>query len=411
MSMRKTTSRRSVYVGYSWFFKAFLLFGMIAVIALFIYFNQRVVSRLRQDAARVSQAYARLIQFGASEATDPAVIDFIFENIITKVDLPMVVTDRTGTPAAWTVDVPADLSSEQTESRLREYIEEFDKEHPPIQIESEGELVSILHYGDSHLIKLLQIVPAIEISVVGIFILIAFMGFRNIQQSEQRSIWVGMAKETAHQLGTPLSSLIGWVELLKLKHEQGRIRVSGDESADFDSITTRMLGDLHRLDRVATRFGQIGSIPELEEIDINDVVGEIVSYFKLRLPAGGLLIKEGYGELPKVSGNRELLGWVVENLLKNSMEATNPRTGTVSITTSYDQVRKSVIITVQDDGRGIPPANQKKIFAPGFTTRKRGWGLGLTLAKRIVEDYHGGKIALKYSEPKIKTVFTMELPV
>jgi signal transduction histidine kinase len=399
-------------VGFSTFFKGFLVFGMIAVISIFIYFSQTIVSGLRADAARVSQASARLIQYGASEATDPAVIDFIFENIITKVNFPIVVTDRNGTPVAWTVDIdPSDTTSEARE-RLNKLVREYDQQNQPIEITSDNEIINVLHYGDSNLIGLLQLIPAIEIFVVGFFILIAFIGFRHIQISEQRSIWVGMAKETAHQLGTPLSSLIGWVELLKLKYEEGKMKFpAGDTERDFDDVSNRMLGDLKRLDRIATRFGQIGSIPDLEEGNLNDVISEVVAYFKARIPSRGVTISEKYGNLPPVKINTELISWVIENLIKNSMESTSPKAGIIGIKTSYNPGHKKVLITVEDNGRGVPPAQQKRIFAPGFTTKKRGWGLGLTLARRIVEEYHKGKISLKYSDPGIRTAFGIELPV
>ena len=400
------------YVGYTWFFKAFLVFGLIGVITLFIYFNESVVYRLRQDATRVSQAYAHLIQYGASEATDPAVINFIFENIITKVNFPIVVTDKNGIPAAWTMAYNLADTSAQTRKELYRLIKEFDNQNPPIEITSGSDVISVFHYGDSQLIRRLQLIPVIEISVVGFFILVAFIGFRNIKQSEQRSIWVGMAKETAHQLGTPLSSLIGWVELLKLKNQEGKIQLSEDfNKGNFDDVTDRMLTDLKRLDRIATRFGRIGSAPELSEHYVNDVVKEVVSYFRFRLPTGGVTITEEYGDLPSSNINRELMGWVVENLVKNSMEAVNPKTGLISVRTAFNPNQKKISIIVEDNGRGISPSEHGKIFSPGFTTKKRGWGLGLTLARRIIEEYHGGRISLKSSEPGVKTVFVIELPV
>jgi signal transduction histidine kinase len=309
------------------------------------------------------------------------------------------------------VDISLSDTSQRARNRLFQYINEFDEQNPPIEITSGNEVISILHYGDSPLISQLQLIPVIEISVVGVFILVAFVGIRHIQHSEQRSIWVGMAKETAHQLGTPLSSLIGWVELMKLKHSEGKIRLSADDTEDgFDEMTSRMLGDLKRLDKIATRFGQIGSIPELEERDINEVVKETVAYFRLRLPSRGVTIKEKCGEVPLLRMNTELISWVIENLIKNSLEATSPKTGFITISTENDVGQKKVRITVEDNGRGIPPSEQKKIFAPGFTTKKRGWGLGLTLARRIVEEYHGGKIGLEFSDPGIRTVFSIELP-
>ncbi len=412
MAKRGGRYTQRLYVGYSWLFKAFLIFGMIAVITLFIYFNQSVVRYLRQDASRVSEAYAHLIQYGASEATDPAVINFIFDNIITKVNIPIVVTDRSGTPSAWTVNISLSDTTQLAKKQLADFVKEFDSENAPIEITSGKEIVSILHYGDSYLIKRLQLMPVIEISVVGFFILVAFVGIRNIQQSEQRSIWVGMAKETAHQLGTPLSSLIGWVELIRLKYAEGKIIVQGDESGpNFDEMTVRMLSDLKRLDRIATRFGQIGSAPELEDNDLSEIIKEIVGYFRFRMPSGGIIIKEEYDQIPRININKELMSWVIENLIKNSLESTSPKTGVIQISTAFNKNLNKVLITVEDNGKGIPASDFKKIFAPGFTTKKRGWGLGLTLARRIVEEYHGGRIYVKYSEPNVKTAFGIELPV
>ncbi len=402
----------SQYVGYSFFFKAFLVIGILGVIGLFIYFNQAVVRDLRRDATRVSEAYAHLIQYGASEATDPAVIDFIFDNIITKVNFPIIVTDRTGVPSAWTMNYSPTDTTAATRAILFKYIKEFDSSNKPIEIMSDSTVISILHYGDSDLIRKLRIIPVVEMTVLVFFIGVAFIGFRNIKRAEQRSIWVGMAKETAHQLGTPLSSLIGWVELLKMRFQEGKIQIAPDcQDTDFMGTMDRMLGDLKRLDRIATRFGQIGSAPELSEHNVNEVVKDVLEYLRLRMPAGGMTLKENYGVLPAAKINSELLRWVIENLVKNSMEASNSKTGIISISTLYNEPQKKIVITVEDNGRGVPYGEQNKIFSPGFTTKTRGWGLGLTLARRIVEEYHGGRISLKSSEPNVKTVFMVELPV
>jgi hypothetical protein len=405
-------SKSTHYVGYSWFFKAFLVIGLAGVISLFVYFNQAVVRDLRHDAARVSEAYARLIQYGASEATDPAVINFIFDNIITKVNFPIIVTDRNGIPAAWTMSYSPSDTTAATRTILYKYIKEFDSQNKPIEIKSDSTVISILHYGDSPVIGKLRLIPIVEMTVLAFFILIAFVGFRNIKRAEQRSIWVGMAKETAHQLGTPLSSLIGWVELLKMRYQEGKIQVSsGFQNGEFPNIMDRMLSDLNRLDRIATRFGRIGSAPELSEHNINDAVKDVLDYLKLRLSTGGMTIKENYGVLPPVNINPELMMWVIENLVKNSMEAVNSKTGIINVSTYHNKTQKRVVIIVEDNGRGIPAGEQKKIFSPGFTTKQRGWGLGLTLARRIVEEYHGGRISLKTSEANVKTVIMVELPV
>jgi len=412
MPSESKKNNASLHLGYSRFFGWFLVFGVAGVIALFVYFNQAVVRDIRSDATRLSQMYANLIQYGASEASDPEVINFIFDNIIAKVNFPIIVTDREGVPAAWTMDYSISDTSAQTRRELYKLIEQFDSQNPPIEIKSDTSLISILHYGNSDLIWKLRIIPIIEISVIAAFLIVAFVGFRNIKKSEQRSIWVGMAKETAHQLGTPISSLMGWVELLKLRHEEGKIIVSPEfGDANFTDIADKMLKDIRRLDRIATRFGQIGSAPELSRGNVNEIVKEVIEYLRLRLPAGGMAITASYGAIPEIDVNSELLAWVVENLLKNSMEAANSKTGLIHVATLFNELQKRIIISIEDNGRGIPFSDQKKIFSPGFTSKKRGWGLGLTLARRIVEEYHRGRIFLKSSEAGIKTVFIVELQV
>jgi nitrogen-specific signal transduction histidine kinase len=392
----------------------FLAFGIVVVVFVFIYYNQTIIAGLEHDAARVSRAYARLWQYAASEATSGSEINFIFEEIIKKANFPIIVTSLDGEPMYWTVDIPQNDTTAKARDKLKKYISDMDAKYEaiPIYYGPQKTIIHYLHYGDSRLIKQLQYMPFIEILVVVVFLWVAYLSFKNIRKSEQRSIWVGMAKETAHQLGTPLSSLMGWVELLRLKYEKKDFALPDTNvQVDFDEIMDRMQSDLRRLDRVATRFGQIGSVPELEKCNINMPISEIVSYFNLRLPGGGkgVEIIEHYGELPDISINQELISWVVENLLKNSLEAIDPKSGRIYIKTRLNN--QYVEISLSDNGKGIPPSNHKRIFEPGFSTRKRGWGLGLTLARRIVEDYHGGKFWLVKSEPWEKTEFKIELPV
>lgn len=402
------------YFTYSKILSGGLGFGMIVVVCIFFYYNQTIISGLKKDAARVSHAYARLWQYAATEATSGAEINFIFEEIIKKANFPIIVTSASGTPMYWTVDIPQTDTSSAAKVKLEKYLKEMSEKHEriPIYYGPEKLVIHYLYYGDSILIKQLQFMPIIEVLVISIFILVGYFGFRNLKRSEQRSIWVGMAKETAHQLGTPLTSLLGWVELLKLKYNKNDFTLPDQNvKVNFDEIVSRMQSDLHRLDRVATRFGQIGSIPDLVMGSVNKSVAEVVSYYRLRLPGGGkgVEIIEQLGELPDIKINQELLGWVLENLIKNSLEAVDPKTGRIYIETKYNN--QTIIINFADNGRGIEPSYQKRIFTPGFSTRTRGWGLGLTLARRIVVDYHKGKIWLAKSEPGIKTEFIIELPV
>jgi len=183
--------------------------------------------------------------------------------------------------------------------------------------------------------------------------------------------------------------------------------------ASIQDVAGRMEADLKRLEKVANRFGQIGSMPELKAADLNGVLTESVNYFKQRLPhqGNGAVIRENLVSLPPVEVNAELFGWVIENLIKNALEAVDPKLGVIEISTGIEPSGKAVWIQVADNGRGVPSGVQKRIFNPGFTTKKRGWGLGLTLAKRIVEEYHKGKLFLEESMPNVRTAFKISLPV
>ena len=217
-------------------------------------------------------------------------------------------------------------------------------------------------------------------------ILIAFIGFRHIQLSEQSSIWVGMAKETAHQLGTPLTSMLGWLELL---------RAEGNQSRALEEMTR----DIRRLEKVTARFSQIGSTETLSPHPITETIGETSDYFRSRLPQSGrpIEITEEIDSNPLVPVNRELFSWVLENLLKNSLDALGETGGKITIACSMRGNR--IIVDVSDNGRGIEPRDRRHIFRPGFSTKTRGWGLGLSLARRIIEEYHGGRLYLKDSVP------------
>jgi signal transduction histidine kinase len=436
------------YAEYPLLFKGFLVFGIIVIAFIFIYYTQNVIGKIKQDSKRVLTAYARLWQMAASESPGGPEIDVIFEEIIQKSDFPIVVTDANGEPQAWReVNVAWDDTAYASRQKLKKIVEGMDKHKEPIPIYfgEEKKIINYLHYGDSRLITKLKLMPLVEVGVLFLFILVGFITFRNIKRSEQRSIWVGMAKETAHQLGTPLSSLLGWIELLKTKCESApfapesslqsaqtdtrmdepsgsKTKARQDESVtgnleetkfELDEMIKGMQGDIKRLEKIATRFGQIGSTPELKLTDLNKIVSETIAYFKQRIPhaGSGVVIKENLEKLVSIKVNAELLSWVIENLLKNSLEAVDSKQGVIEVFTKLDQDKKNIIIEVCDNGRGIPSREQKKIFKPGYTTKKRGWGLGLSLAKRIVEEYHLGKICLKESIPNQKTTFLMVIPI
>jgi signal transduction histidine kinase len=275
--------------------------------------------------------------------------------------------------------------------------------------QSEG-FVNYFCYGDSKVINQLKVMPFIEIGIVVAFMLVAIIGFQNLRRSEERHIWVGMAKETAHQLGTPISSLMGWMEVLETERNSGSFR--GEQRKLLDETLINSRDDVVRLTKVANRFGQIGSVPELRECNLNDVIQETVEYFRRRLPFEGKGIKIDFthNELPPVRLNPELFSWALENLIKNSLQAVDSKEGRLSIKSELREPGKWVTVDIIDNGEGIPPRASRKIFRAGYTTKKRGWGLGLTLVKRIVEEYHDGRISLKKTKPG-ETVFEILLPV
>ncbi len=397
-------------------FKGFLVFGVVLIAGVFFFYTQTIISQIKENSRRTMQTYARLWQLAASAPASGAEIDVIFEEIIQKSDFPIVVTDAKGELQAWRgVDVAWDDTTHLSREKLKKMARKMDQHRQPIPIYfgTRQEVINYLHYGDPAMISDLRLMSMVEVGLLTLFVLIAFITFRNIKMAEQRTIWVGMAKETAHQLGTPISSLLGWLELFKMKCASEEPDTKDDSGLTLEQIADRVDVDLRRLGKIATRFEQIGSLPELKPTDLNAVVSEATAYFRQRLPhnGSGVVVKDNLGELVPAKANAELMSWVVENLLKNSLEAVNPRSGVIEVSTSLDGEKKRVNIQVTDNGRGIPPRLQKKIFKPGYTTKKRGWGLGLSLAKRIIEEYHLGKIFVKESLPSQKTTIAMIIPV
>ncbi|MGB2769719.1 MAG: HAMP domain-containing sensor histidine kinase [Candidatus Zixiibacteriota bacterium] len=411
--------RNDKYLGghHEWplWFKGFLVFGIVLIAGVFFFYTQTLISQIKENSRQVMNTYARLWQMAASAPTSGAEIDVIFEEIIQKSDFPIVVTDADGELLAWRgVGVDWDDTTYISREKLRKMARKMDRHKLPIPIYfgTRQEIINYLHYGDPVLISQLRLMTLVELGLLTLFVLIAFITFRNIRVAEQRTIWVGMSKETAHQLGTPISSLLGWLELLKAKCESQAGASEEDSDLTIEQITERVDVDLRRLGKIAHRFEQIGSVPELKPTDLNAVVSEAVAYFQQRLPhnGSGVVIKQKLGPLAPAKANAELMSWVIENLLKNSLEAVDPRKGVIKVLTSLDKEKKTILIQVTDNGRGIPPRRQKTIFRPGYTTKKRGWGLGLSLAMRIVEEYHLGKISVRESVPNQKTTILVCVP-
>ncbi|MBK0380324.1 sensor histidine kinase [Mucilaginibacter segetis] len=268
-------------------------------------------------------------------------------------------------------------------------------QHEPIKLTVLNE-PWLVYYKDSDLLSQLKIFPYIQLSVIAIFLMVAYTAFSSSRKSEQNQVWVGLAKETAHQLGTPISSLMAWIELIKSKF-----------NADDDPLMAEMENDVKRLEIVADRFSKIGSKPKLEEHAVYDVVKDFVDYFKVRVSEK--ISFELSGNRNLVAGlNIPLFDWVLENLLKNAVNAIED-TGSIKVEISGNRLKKQVFIDITDTGKGIPRSKFDTVFQPGYTTRQRGWGLGLSLTKRMIQNYHNGQIFVRDSEVGKGTTFRIVL--
>jgi len=330
-----------------------------------------------------------------------------FHSINAGAAWPIIITDTGGIPVYWRgISMPAPGDSIIVRYALQPLIDDISRSGPVYDIVTtqsyQVENIWLFHYGDLDFLTLIGWLPIIEFAVILSLLSIGFIGLMNIKNAEQRYIWVGMAKETAHQLGTPISSLEGWLELLKAEPD---LAMLGQAIPEIET-------DVVRLTRVAARFSSIGSRPELKPVELSDVIDDVTSYFRLRLPRMGKVVEINtyYNDLRMVMGNAEILNWAFENLIKNSLNALEDKKGSITVTASLSKNMRSVILDFSDTGKGIAPGDQPKVMRPGFTTKKRGWGLGLSLVKRIIEDYHGGKVTLLESRPGEITTFRVILP-
>jgi len=368
-----------------------------------IFYTQRLVNELRKESRQIVEFYSQTYQL-IVQTENMEVLDwFLANNILQKMDFPLIMIDKHGNIASWrSIDVAEDDRSPQAIEKVKKIFEKIKNQNEPVRYLYNGEVFQSIYYGDSRLITRLESLPYITFSGLGLLILTAFVGFSNIKKSEQRFIWVGMAKETAHQLGTPISSLLGWLELLKSE---------GMSMEKIPRLAQDMETDVRRLEKIAARFSKIGSATHLEKQDMQMVLREVAAYFRKRLPQAGREIRlvEDYADLPLVPLNRELFEWAMENLIKNAIDAVQGKNGIIEIVAGRVPESKQVFIEIRDNGCGIMAKRRNDIFKAGYSTKKRGWGLGLNFGKRIIEDYHGGKLYIKETHPGKGTVMRIVL--
>jgi len=373
-----------------------------------LYYTQNLVSKLQERERQIVQLYANSLEFVVNSDNNDLDYTFIFQNIITRIDFPLILTDANDqiasfAPGSGYKNIPIDeqLSDEEVKKFLAEKIKELAHTNNPISVKSpDGIVIQKIYYGDSDIIRQLKYYPYIQIAVAILFILIAYSSFTYIKRNEQSSIWVGLSKETAHQLGTPISSLMGWYEILKMSYK--------DPDKVLDTAE-EINSDLIRLHKITTRFSKIGSKPELTIEQPYEIIEKVVKYFERRIPQlGKNVVINISGDIDaRAKINTELFEWVIENLIKNALDAIENKEGVIDF--NIIRNNKFVEIDVKDNGKGIEHKKRKEIFRPGYSTKRRGWGLGLSLSKRIIEDYHKGKISVKYSVINEGTTFKILL--
>lgn len=371
--------------------RVFILISMLLVVT-FIYISNSLVKEFSNEELNRIKVWANATTLLSSgEELSSSTVDLIFSVLQGNKTIPVLILDQYDN-----ILMKSNIDEKWDDSidSGRRLIKYFKKNEPIVIHIAENEK-QYLYYDDSLLLKKLSYYPYIQLAVLCVFLFILYIAIMSAKKAEQNQVWVGLSKETAHQLGTPISSLMAWVELLKLK------------GIDH-SITDELNKDVNRLQLVAERFSKIGSKPKLEKRSILPIIENVISYMSNRTSEKIKLHLEVVMPLRDVAMSGSLMEWIFENLYKNAIDAID-KSGTIS--TKVFEEKQFLIIEITDNGKGIRKENFKNIFKPGFTTKSRGWGLGLTLVKRIVEEYHGGKIFVKGSELNSGTTFRIELPM
>jgi anti-sigma regulatory factor (Ser/Thr protein kinase) len=373
-----------------WKFILFLLAVAIGFSSL--YYTNRLVRQLKVEERKKVELWASAIQKVTEINPSSEDISFVFEVIENNTTVPVLLLNEDSVVVA-----SRNIDEEKLKDRkdLLRQLKKMGKEHPPIIIDLGDGSWSIIYYQDSTLLTKLKYFPYVQLFVIVLFILVAYLAFSATRRSEQNQVWLGLTKETAHQLGTPTSSLLAWLEILKTK--------------DIDpELVQELEKDVKRLEKITERFSKVGSIPVVKETDLKKVILNVVDYMKKRTSDKvSFYLNFNMDEEMVAPANEELFEWVIENLFKNAVDAMK---GEGKVDVFLTDNTQYVYVDVKDYGVGIPKSKYKEVFKPGYTTKHRSWGLGLSLSKRIIEEYHNGRLFVNYSEPGEGTVFRIVLP-
>ncbi|GGB77891.1 sensor histidine kinase [Dyadobacter sediminis] len=365
-----------------------------------LYYTDKLVEELEQREEREVQLYAEGLRYVFNSPFDENfnVVYQVIQDAVNFYQIPAIYVNENNLANQYiNISFPKKISPQEKERIIQEKLADMKLEHPPIPVELGKNRTGYIYYSNSFLLTQLRYYPFLQLSVMLFIGYLAYLAFSSERKAEQNRVWVGLAKETAHQLGTPLSSLMAWVEYFR-----------SDPAID-PSIAEEIEKDVIRLEMITTRFSNIGSVPTLKEEPVSEIVANFIDYLEKRVSSK---VKFSvYNQLAKeqtVLLNKNLFEWVIENICKNAVDAMGG-IGEIHVTLQAPPLMKEVWIDIRDTGKGMSKANMNKIFNPGFSTKKRGWGLGLTLAKRIIENYHLGKLYVKSSEIGKGTTFRISL--
>ncbi|RYF26083.1 MAG: HAMP domain-containing histidine kinase [Flavobacteriales bacterium] len=381
--------------------KVFLLMFAGLIGAASVFYSDFFVKKMEREEATQFQLFVKVLEVRMAMYDNPqlsGIIETIKKN--TKVDV--IITKNDGSIYTWDgLDTTktfydTDKTKEYDSLYFVKQLRQMKAQHPPAKIKGFNDEELTVYYKDSSILTQLRFFPYIQLGVIGLFLITAYVGFSAARRAEQDQVWVGMAKETAHQLGTPISSLMAWVELIKTRFD-----------AEDDPLVAEMENDIQRLEIITDRFSKIGSKPMLEDHVVYVVVNNFIEYFKVRTSDKINFIITGDKQV-RAMLSVPLFDWVIENLLKNAVNAID-NDGTITVNIIENLTKEEVFIDVTDTGKGIPRSKFDTVFQPGYTTRKRGWGLGLSLTKRMVENYHSGQVFVKDSEIGKGTTFRIIL--
>ena len=363
-------------------YKGLVLLAFIIIAVTFLYTNN-LANQLKLEEDKKVALWAKATK-ELSDINDSSYdISFVFEVVNNNTTVPVIQTNQAGEIIAH-----RNILKSNSDKELQDQISLMKRKYKPIEIELIDGTKEYIYYKDSRLLQRLKYFPLFMFLIIAAFMLIAYSAFSNARIAQQNKVWTGMAKETAHQIGTPLSSLIGWLEYLKQKNTD-------------NSVVKEIEKDLNRLNTIASRFSKIGSLPKLEKLNIVPILQSSVNYMEKRISSKTSIKLKTKNKKILVLVNKDLFEWVIENIIKNSIDAIN-QNGQISV--ELTDKKDDVLIDIIDNGKGVKKTLFKQIFQPGFTSKKRGWGLGLSLVKRIIEDYHKGEVRLVKSIPNKETM-------